>query len=418
MQIEFWDNNMNKILTCFLIIIFPICGFGENLDIRMQMIDREILNLYESNQRDQAELERCAESVKGFKVAGIITLSLTGAGIVTNIAQANNRNKLGAETTALSTTLANKNAEIEQKQKAEAEKAEREAVERAEYIRKEQLTKDSVDDNTKEHKDDQYVDKIVAENEKTSEEFVEQTLQNPSPEDEQDVSLSKTDTKPDKAIRDITKFHAVMDAAIKARKALEDRYLHSKNLRAGLPFSSKEDEQMHADFLFLQALESEFQKFRNRTYVNNDEFELLGDNLSIHNRGMKNTSSGIDGYVKNTQKFLSDYEKLLSLNNKTVSEFKTYRTSTDAEAIEYAKKYMTENYFDRWDAPIKATCSSKPCKIFGDDIVECQIPKKESGTITIYFVFDTICKKKQSLIIASNLQRQPQLARDVPEYTE
>ncbi|MDR1696866.1 MAG: hypothetical protein LBR41_01430, partial [Rickettsiales bacterium] len=66
-----------------------------SVDMQIQMIDSEIARLTIEKQQKYAELDKCAKSVNGFKIAGISLLGLTGVGIAVNISQAVKLDRLG-----------------------------------------------------------------------------------------------------------------------------------------------------------------------------------------------------------------------------------------------------------------------------------------------------------------------------------
>ena len=59
--------------------------FAEEPSMQMQMLDNEIERLTKQRDEKFAALQKCEETTKGFKIAGIATLAATGVGIYGNI---------------------------------------------------------------------------------------------------------------------------------------------------------------------------------------------------------------------------------------------------------------------------------------------------------------------------------------------
>ena len=81
-------------LIALLSILCVNAAQAANYDMQLQMLDNEINKLSQERQTKMKALEDCASKVKGFKIAGIATLALTGVGIGVNIAQANTKSNL------------------------------------------------------------------------------------------------------------------------------------------------------------------------------------------------------------------------------------------------------------------------------------------------------------------------------------
>lgn len=75
---------MKRILMIFLIFV-PFVAIGADLDMRNQMLDREIERLTLQRDEKYEALQKCEKNTKGFKIAGITTLVATGVGVVGNI---------------------------------------------------------------------------------------------------------------------------------------------------------------------------------------------------------------------------------------------------------------------------------------------------------------------------------------------
>ncbi|MCQ2580957.1 MAG: hypothetical protein MJ164_02190 [Alphaproteobacteria bacterium] len=109
-----------KYLSVSIMMLAPMCAnAGGDYTAAIQQLDAEIARLQAQNQAGLEELQECEKKVKGFKISGITTLSLTGVGIGVNIGEAVKLNKLEKQSSALDASIAEKQAEI-QRQKAEA----------------------------------------------------------------------------------------------------------------------------------------------------------------------------------------------------------------------------------------------------------------------------------------------------------
>ena len=79
-------------------ILCPFVSMAGDLpDIKIQMLDSEIEKLTRERDEKYAILQECAKNVKGFKIAGITTLTAAGVGVYANIrlAQKLNEKSLG-----------------------------------------------------------------------------------------------------------------------------------------------------------------------------------------------------------------------------------------------------------------------------------------------------------------------------------
>lgn len=113
-----------KYLSVSIMMLAPMCAnAGGDYTAAIQQLDAEIARLQAQNQAGLEELQECEKKVKGFKISGITTLSLTGVGIGVNIGEAVKLNKLEKQSSALDASIAEK-----QRQKEEAER-ERQAAE-------------------------------------------------------------------------------------------------------------------------------------------------------------------------------------------------------------------------------------------------------------------------------------------------
>jgi len=98
----------------------PQSAHAASLDMQIQMVNAEIARLTAERDQKMAQLQSCAKSVNGFKIAGVTTLALTGVGIGINIAEHNTISKLNDQIDAT---------------KAEIARAEREKAKQAEMNR-------------------------------------------------------------------------------------------------------------------------------------------------------------------------------------------------------------------------------------------------------------------------------------------
>ena len=65
---------MKRIITVFL-MVFPIAASANNdLDMRNQILDNQIVDLTNERDTKYEALQKCEKSTKGFKIAGLTTL--------------------------------------------------------------------------------------------------------------------------------------------------------------------------------------------------------------------------------------------------------------------------------------------------------------------------------------------------------
>jgi hypothetical protein len=84
---------LGRVKTAIICGVFFIFGFvgaigAASSDIQIQMLTSKLEQLQTERAQKVAELEKCEKNVRGFKTAGIATLSATGVGIGVNIALA------------------------------------------------------------------------------------------------------------------------------------------------------------------------------------------------------------------------------------------------------------------------------------------------------------------------------------------
>ncbi len=84
---------MKKIMMIFLLFVPMILMADSNLDMHIQMLDRQIEELTHQRDKKYDDLKQCEKTTKGFKIAGITTLVATGVGVVGNIALAEKLNQ-------------------------------------------------------------------------------------------------------------------------------------------------------------------------------------------------------------------------------------------------------------------------------------------------------------------------------------
>ncbi len=75
-----------KILLA-LLLFFSFNGFAQSVDAQLLSVNEKIEELIKIKDKKLIELNKCARSVKGFKVAGITTLTATGALAGVNVYQ-------------------------------------------------------------------------------------------------------------------------------------------------------------------------------------------------------------------------------------------------------------------------------------------------------------------------------------------
>lgn len=68
-----------------ILMLVPMMCFAEEPSMQMQMLDNEIERLTKQRDEKFAALQKCEETTKGFKIAGIATLAATGLGVYGNI---------------------------------------------------------------------------------------------------------------------------------------------------------------------------------------------------------------------------------------------------------------------------------------------------------------------------------------------
>ena len=74
---------MKKLLFCVLVLLPQIVTADDS--IQSQMLDAQIEKLEQEYSEKLTALQKCEQETKGFKIAGITTLSLTGVGIYANV---------------------------------------------------------------------------------------------------------------------------------------------------------------------------------------------------------------------------------------------------------------------------------------------------------------------------------------------
>lgn len=110
-----------KYLSVSIMMLAPMCAnAGGDYTAAIQQLDAEIARLQAQNQAGLEELQECEKKVKGFKISGITTLSLTGVGIGVNIGEAVKLNKLEKQSSALDASITEKQAEIQRKKEETA----------------------------------------------------------------------------------------------------------------------------------------------------------------------------------------------------------------------------------------------------------------------------------------------------------
>lgn len=75
---------MKKIFLIFA--LFPLSVFAMPQQAQLDMLNAQIATLEKQHAEKYAELKKCEQTTKGFKIAGISTLAATGVGIYANIA--------------------------------------------------------------------------------------------------------------------------------------------------------------------------------------------------------------------------------------------------------------------------------------------------------------------------------------------
>jgi cell division protein FtsL len=96
-MLESAEKHASGLLGKFLIFWFAVFFFVGPLsaddDLQIQILNNEIADLRQKIAGESDELESCAKKVKGFKIAGGVTLGLTAVGVGVNVYQAVGRNE-------------------------------------------------------------------------------------------------------------------------------------------------------------------------------------------------------------------------------------------------------------------------------------------------------------------------------------
>lgn len=74
---------MTKIAVVFIVLLLP-CFVRADDSMLGQMLDAQIASLEREYSEKMSVLQQCEKETKGFKIAGITTLTLTGVGIYAN----------------------------------------------------------------------------------------------------------------------------------------------------------------------------------------------------------------------------------------------------------------------------------------------------------------------------------------------
>lgn len=76
---------MKKLLLIFLLFVSTASFAEEDLNLKSQMLDEQILRLTKERDKKWEDLKQCEHNTQGFKIAGITTLVATGIGVWGNI---------------------------------------------------------------------------------------------------------------------------------------------------------------------------------------------------------------------------------------------------------------------------------------------------------------------------------------------
>ncbi|MDR3208733.1 MAG: hypothetical protein LBT45_02680 [Rickettsiales bacterium] len=87
-------------------------------EFQAQVLNREIAELRQKVLDESKTLDECAKKVKGFKIAGGVTLGLTAVGVGVNVYQAIGRNKTAKEITSVDSKLTDAKKTLEALQTA------------------------------------------------------------------------------------------------------------------------------------------------------------------------------------------------------------------------------------------------------------------------------------------------------------
>ena len=76
---------MKKLFLIFLLFVSTASFAEEDLNLKSQMLDEQILRLTKERDKKWEDLKQCEHNTQGFKIAGITTLVATGIGVWGNI---------------------------------------------------------------------------------------------------------------------------------------------------------------------------------------------------------------------------------------------------------------------------------------------------------------------------------------------
>ncbi len=97
-------------------MLTPICAIAaSDIDFTNQMLDSEIERLTQQRDEKFAALQKCEETTKGFKIAGIATLAAAGVGIYGNIKLSQKLQGKGSKKSGGDQSLGTTNKSQEQK---------------------------------------------------------------------------------------------------------------------------------------------------------------------------------------------------------------------------------------------------------------------------------------------------------------
>ena len=87
---------MNRVIIVFCSFVFVPHVLLAATDVRIQILDAQIEQLERERATKLDELQQCEKQTKGFKIAGLSTLALTGIGIYANVKLSEKLKKAGS----------------------------------------------------------------------------------------------------------------------------------------------------------------------------------------------------------------------------------------------------------------------------------------------------------------------------------
>ena len=84
-----------KLYPFFFLAFVPLLAAANDGDMQLQMLESRIEKLEREKAEKYAELEKCEQDTRGFKIAGTVTMLATGVGLYANIKLNEKLKKMG-----------------------------------------------------------------------------------------------------------------------------------------------------------------------------------------------------------------------------------------------------------------------------------------------------------------------------------